>query len=123
MAEKKTDEVQPQNIGKEDRSATGGSGLQAIESTKGEAEEIKGNAGHVMVEAQEKGYHGFVTDPTPNENYTFTGQAKGAPTPETNRALHNKAAERSTLPADIPFVPGTQEQFEEQINYKTSKDS
>jgi hypothetical protein len=115
-------DVQPQNIRKADRSGTEGNGLKAIESTKAEAERTKGNAGHVIEAAQEKGYHGFVADPTPNENYTFAGQAKGAPTPETNRGLKLKAAARGTLPADIPFVPGTQEQFEEQIDYKTRDD-
>jgi len=37
-----------------------------------------------MDEEQEKGYRGFVPDPTPNENYTVAGVTKGAPTPENN---------------------------------------
>ncbi|HVL24742.1 MAG TPA: hypothetical protein VM450_11705 [Thermomicrobiales bacterium] len=42
-------------------------------------------------EANEKGYFGTVTDPTPNANYTFAGQAKGAPTPETDEQLRAEA--------------------------------
>jgi len=37
-----------------------------------------------MDEEQEKGYRGFVPDPTPNENYTVAGVTSGAPTPENN---------------------------------------
>lgn len=31
-----------------------------------------------------KGYRGTKVDPTPNEHYTFGGQAEGKPTPETH---------------------------------------
>lgn len=37
-----------------------------------------------MDEETEKGYRGFVPDPTPNENYTVKGVTSGAPTPENN---------------------------------------
>ncbi len=37
-----------------------------------------------MDEEQEKGYRGYVPDPTPNENYTVKGVTSGAPTPENN---------------------------------------
>lgn len=37
-----------------------------------------------MDEETEKGYRGFVPDPTPNENYTVAGVTAGAPTPENN---------------------------------------
>ena len=120
MAEKKTDEtIEQPNVKKADTPA--GSAFEKLESTRAEAEAIKGNAGHVIVRAQERGYNGFVPDPTPNENYTFAGQAKGAPTPETNRALKNAAASRTRLPADIPFIPGTQEEFEAQVSYEQAK--
>jgi len=35
-------------------------------------------------EANEQGYFGVTTDPTPDENYTLQGQAAGKPTPETD---------------------------------------
>ncbi len=35
-------------------------------------------------EANEQGYFGVSTDPTPDDNYTFRGQAAGKPTPETD---------------------------------------
>lgn len=37
-----------------------------------------------MDEETEKGYRGFVPDPTPNANYTVAGVTSGAPTPENN---------------------------------------
>lgn len=40
-----------------------------------------------MDEETEKGYRGFVPDPTPNENYTVAGVTSGAPTPENNPDL------------------------------------
>lgn len=44
-----------------------------------------------MDEATEQGYFGTTSDPTPNENYTFLEQAKGAPTPETDSELAEEA--------------------------------
>ncbi|MEJ7901904.1 MAG: hypothetical protein WKF63_08640 [Thermomicrobiales bacterium] len=35
-------------------------------------------------EANEQGYFGVTTDPTPDENYTIQGQSAGKPTPETD---------------------------------------
>jgi hypothetical protein len=35
--------------------------------------------------ANAQGFFGITTDPTPDENYTLQGQAKGLPTPETDR--------------------------------------
>ncbi len=35
-------------------------------------------------EANEQGFFGTSSDPTPNENYTVAGVVKGAPTPETD---------------------------------------
>jgi hypothetical protein len=40
--------------------------------------------------AQEQGFYGVETDPTPNEHYTVAGVVEGKPTPETDR---NAAAE------------------------------
>jgi hypothetical protein len=40
----------------------------------------------VFDEANEKGYFGVTTDPTPDENYTLKGVAAGKPTPETDPA-------------------------------------
>jgi hypothetical protein len=37
-----------------------------------------------MDEETEKGYRGFVPDPTLNANYTVAGVTSGAPTPENN---------------------------------------
>lgn len=42
-------------------------------------------------EHAEKGYRGFVPDPTPNENYTVAGVTAGKPTPETDDALRDEA--------------------------------
>ncbi len=44
-------------------------------------------------EANEQGFFGVTTDPTPNENYTFQGQAKGLPTPETDEKQAAKVLE------------------------------
>ena len=41
-------------------------------------------------EAQEKGYMGWVPDPTPNENYGLQ-TPQDAPTPETDQAAHEAA--------------------------------
>lgn len=45
----------------------------------------------VVDEANEKGYFGTVTDPTPNENYTVAGVTSGKPTPETDDKLAAEA--------------------------------
>lgn len=42
-----------------------------------------GGDNHPLVEATKKGYLGTTPDETPNEAYTFAGQAAGATTPET----------------------------------------
>lgn len=42
--------------------------------------------------ANEQGYFGITTDPTPDENYTLAGQGKGAKTPETDADLADAAA-------------------------------
>ena len=75
-------------------------------------------AGQVILDAQEKGYAGFKPDPTPNENYTIAGVTRGAPTPETNAKLNFIAQQRVTLPAEVPFMPSNQEQYEELMAYK-----
>lgn len=45
-------------------------------------------------EAEDKGYFGVKTDPTPNENYTVAGVTSGAPTPETDADAASAAAKR-----------------------------
>jgi hypothetical protein len=47
----------------------------------------------VLEQSTEQGYFGAVPDPTPNENYTVAGVTSGAPTPETDRKLHQQARE------------------------------
>lgn len=46
---------------------------------------------------QAQGYRGYNPDITPNEHYTFMGQAAGKPTPETDphmAAMNGRAVER-----------------------------
>ncbi len=46
-------------------------------------------------EANEQGYFGVTTDPTPDENYTLQGRTANKPTPETDdeaRAAARKEA-------------------------------
>lgn len=49
-------------------------------SSEAVAQEVQ----RVADKAEEKGLLGVEVDPTPNENYTFAGQAAGKPTPETD---------------------------------------
>ena len=42
-------------------------------------------------QANERGYFGTVTDPTPNANYTVAGVTAGKPTPETDAKLAAEA--------------------------------
>lgn len=61
---------------------------------------VANGAGEDQVQAKKdaeeaKGYHGVKVDPTPNENYTFGGQAAGAPTPETHDEQAAIAAEHA----------------------------
>lgn len=44
-----------------------------------------------VAESDDRGYLGEVADPTPNENYTFSGRAAGAPVPETDPELAEQA--------------------------------
>lgn len=53
-------------------------------------------------EASERGYIGFVPDPTPNENYTLSGVNQDMPTPETDPDLAQQAHEMTT---PRPFQP------------------
>jgi hypothetical protein len=52
---------------------------------------------HTFDEANEKGYFGFVPDPTPNENYTVSGVTSGAPTPETDADAREAARKAARL--------------------------
>ncbi len=49
-------------------------------------------------EANNQGYFGVTTDPTPDENYTLQGQAAGKPTPETDP---KQAAEVRAFQAEL----------------------
>ena len=64
---------------------TGGS----ADNATGTAANVDGDVGQAEVqratdEAERKGYVGTEADPTPNENYTFSGVTSNAPTPETS---------------------------------------
>lgn len=48
----------------------------------------------MMDKETEQGFVGTEVDQTPNENYTFAGQAKGLPTPETDPATKAKAVKQ-----------------------------
>ena len=64
------------------------------EDPRGKADPETGGANLVseQMEAEmEVGYRGYTPDPTPNENYTLQGVGKGAPTPETDDELGDKA--------------------------------
>lgn len=95
---------------------------EALEATKEEAATIVGNAGAMIEAAQAQGFHGFVPDPTPNENYTVTGVTSNAPTPETDKKLRTQARSRQELPEDIPFMPKNQEQFDQAIEYRKGQE-
>jgi hypothetical protein len=56
------------------------------------ASAIKGDVQKRFDEANEKGFFGVTTDPTPDEHYTLDGVAAGKPTPETDRESAKKAA-------------------------------
>lgn len=47
-----------------------------------------------VVDGTDVGYLGVRVDPTPLENYTFSGQAAGKPTPETDQAAADAARGR-----------------------------
>lgn len=50
-------------------------------------EQLKGDLPDRVAEANEKGYWGEVTDPTPNSAYTLSGVTAGEATPETDAEL------------------------------------
>lgn len=128
---KNTDAVEPQYdpatespkaaAGKETRRAGGETILERLKATEPEAARAVGNAGQELLQAQAQGFHGFVPDPTPNYNYTFEGQAnEPAPTPETDRGLRREAAKRGELPADVPYLPKDQAEFEALVEHNHS---
>lgn len=47
--------------------------------------------------AQEQGFYGVETDPTPNEHYTVAGVVAGKPTPETDTDAAAKARKAAGL--------------------------
>ena len=56
---------------------------------------LAGDLPERVAEANEKGYWGEVTDPTPNEAYTLAGVTSGQPTPETDPDLQAEAERRA----------------------------
>lgn len=44
-----------------------------------------------------QGFRGVEVDPTPNENYTVSGVASGAPTPETDPETANTARQNTNV--------------------------
>lgn len=82
---------------KNDKTSTANSGAASSTNPTQAAKELEamhvgesfGDGGNAsaqeqMDEANEKGYFGVTTDPTPNEHYTASGVNKGLPTPETD---------------------------------------
>ncbi|MFD7609713.1 hypothetical protein [Streptomyces sp. NPDC059828] len=47
--------------------------------------------------AQEQGFYGVETDPTPNEHYTVAGVVEGKPTPETDKDAAAEARKAAGL--------------------------
>lgn len=47
--------------------------------------------------AQEQGFYGVETDPTPNEHYTVAGVVEGKPTPETDEDAASEARKAAGL--------------------------
>jgi hypothetical protein len=89
---------------KNDKTSTGNSGAASSTNPSQAAKEVEamhvgepqsGDGGNADVQAQmdeanDKGYFGVTTDPTPNEHYTASGVNKGLPTPETDPAQAEK---------------------------------
>lgn len=53
-------------------------------TTPKKAEAAKGDTDKQVAAEHDDGFYGTEVDQTPNENYTFLGQAAGLPTPETD---------------------------------------
>jgi hypothetical protein len=49
-----------------------------------EDDEVAKEVQRATDKAQEQGFYGVETDPTPNEHYTVAGVVEGKPTPETD---------------------------------------
>lgn len=49
-----------------------------------EGDDVAKAVQHATDKAQEQGFYGVETDPTPNEHYTVAGVTEGKPTPETD---------------------------------------
>lgn len=60
-----------------------------------EGEEVARGVQQATDKAQEQGFYGVETDPTPNENYTVAGVTEGLPTPETDKDAAAKARQAS----------------------------
>ncbi|MEU3665751.1 hypothetical protein [Streptomyces virginiae] len=54
-------------------------------------------AQHAADKAQEQGFYGVETDPTPNEHYTVAGVVAGKPTPETDKDAAAEARKAAGL--------------------------
>ena len=49
-----------------------------------EGDDVAKEVQRATAKAQEQGFYGVETDPTPNEHYTVAGVVEGKPTPETD---------------------------------------
>ncbi|WP_318201041.1 hypothetical protein [Streptomyces sp. SCL15-4] len=49
-----------------------------------EGDDVAKAVQHATDRAQEQGFYGVATDPTPSEHYTVAGVTAGKPTPETD---------------------------------------
>ncbi|MGW4505696.1 hypothetical protein ACWENO_13755 [Streptomyces sp. NPDC004436] len=61
------------------------------------ADEAVQKAQKAFDKAQEQGFFGVETDPTPNEHYSVAGVTAGQPTPETNEEAAAEARKAARL--------------------------
>lgn len=58
-------------------------------------DEVAAEVQHATDKAQEQGFFGVETDPTPNAHYTVAGVVEGLPTPETDSTAAAEARRAS----------------------------
>jgi len=61
------------------------------------SDEVAAAVQHATDKAQERGFYGVETDPTPNEHYTVAGVVEGKPTPETDKEAAAEARKAAGL--------------------------
>jgi hypothetical protein len=76
---------------------TSGEGLQAKTEAENADSVVAGKVADNIGRETEQGFRGVEVDPTPNENYTLTGAASGAPTPETDPEAAEEARKARTV--------------------------